>query len=301
MEKEVVIKSASKDNMISIAKGIGIILMVIGHSGCPTYMRNFIYMFHMPLFFIISGYCFKTYYLSDFKTFAKKRFLGLYVPFIKYCILFLILHNLFYKLGIYNDVFGKGVLGIYYDIETMITNFFRIFLLINCESIISPLWFVASLFLGYFIFYFAKRYIRNNLYCGIVLLIISLVLIPFTKSSLPIVFRSAFGALYLWGGEIIYRKFRYLNRIWIMLLSLVIVCVGSVFLPTEMPKVNYYTFLPYFICSLFGSVMLLIISDRVKRIKSCAIKVLEYIGNHTMTILVWHFLCFKIVSLIIIL
>lgn len=110
MEKEVAVKG----NMISIAKGIGIILMVIGHSGCPSYMRNFIYMFHMPLFFIISGYCFKSYYLYNFKLFAKKKFVGLYLPFVKYSVLFLILHNLFYKIGIYNSEFGRGISGVYY-------------------------------------------------------------------------------------------------------------------------------------------------------------------------------------------
>lgn len=28
-------------------KGIAIMLMVVGHSGCPSYLRNFIYLFHM--------------------------------------------------------------------------------------------------------------------------------------------------------------------------------------------------------------------------------------------------------------
>lgn len=41
---------------LDIMKGIGIILMVIGHSGCPPFLKNFIYTFHMPLFFMISGY-----------------------------------------------------------------------------------------------------------------------------------------------------------------------------------------------------------------------------------------------------
>ena len=44
-----------KNNFISIAKAIGIILMVAGHSGCPAIMNSFLYLFHMPLFFIIAG------------------------------------------------------------------------------------------------------------------------------------------------------------------------------------------------------------------------------------------------------
>lgn len=48
-----------RDKTADIAKGIGIILMIVGHcSFCfveyPWVIR-FIYSFHMPLFFIITG------------------------------------------------------------------------------------------------------------------------------------------------------------------------------------------------------------------------------------------------------
>ena len=45
-----------RDLTLDLAKAICIILMVIGHSGCPDYLHRFIYMFHMPCFFFISGY-----------------------------------------------------------------------------------------------------------------------------------------------------------------------------------------------------------------------------------------------------
>lgn len=46
-----------KDSSVTIAKGIGIILMVLGHSigeygDYLTPVRSFIYMFHMPLFLL---------------------------------------------------------------------------------------------------------------------------------------------------------------------------------------------------------------------------------------------------------
>ena len=44
---------------ITYTKALGIILMVWGHSGTFSYARDFIYMFHMPLFFFCAGYCFK--------------------------------------------------------------------------------------------------------------------------------------------------------------------------------------------------------------------------------------------------
>jgi len=41
---------------IDIAKGLGILMVVLGHLGV---LQNYIYMFHMPLFFFISGFLFK--------------------------------------------------------------------------------------------------------------------------------------------------------------------------------------------------------------------------------------------------
>lgn len=44
---------------IDIARGIAIILMIIGHVIGQGKNKNFIFSFHMPLFIIISGIFFK--------------------------------------------------------------------------------------------------------------------------------------------------------------------------------------------------------------------------------------------------
>ena len=55
-----------RDLTIDIAKAIGILLMIIGHcQGLPYYFRNFIFSFHMPLFFIFSGYFYKPQRTKD--------------------------------------------------------------------------------------------------------------------------------------------------------------------------------------------------------------------------------------------
>lgn len=43
-------------NYMDTAKGIGVILVILAHNLLPTSLSNAIYAFHMPLFFIISGY-----------------------------------------------------------------------------------------------------------------------------------------------------------------------------------------------------------------------------------------------------
>ena len=40
---------------VDIAKGIAIVLMILGHSSLPNMIQNWIYSFHMPFFFFISG------------------------------------------------------------------------------------------------------------------------------------------------------------------------------------------------------------------------------------------------------
>ena len=91
--------SQSKENYITIAKAFGIILMVIGHSGSPSWLGRFLYMFHMPLFFLCSGYFFKE--ITEQKAlnaFFLKRIKGLYIPYLKWSILFLLLHNIFCRI-----------------------------------------------------------------------------------------------------------------------------------------------------------------------------------------------------------
>lgn len=72
-----------RNNAVTIAKAIAIILMVMGHSKCPIVINHMLDLFLMPLFFIMSGYCFKDKYLTDGIGFIKQRIKGIYLPYIK--------------------------------------------------------------------------------------------------------------------------------------------------------------------------------------------------------------------------
>lgn len=68
---------------------IGILLVVYGHSSEGPKSITFIYWFHMPLFFIISGYLFKPVNsISELKFYIKKLTFRLLVPYCTYLILF---------------------------------------------------------------------------------------------------------------------------------------------------------------------------------------------------------------------
>ena len=53
---EQLIMARKRDTVLSVSKGIAIILMVAGHAEAPELVTNFIYTFHMPLFFMAAGY-----------------------------------------------------------------------------------------------------------------------------------------------------------------------------------------------------------------------------------------------------
>jgi len=71
-----------RDTSIDILKGIAILLVVYGHTW--PFCRNFIYLFHMAVFMMASGYCFKAKIksFSTWKNYVIKKIKGLYVPFV---------------------------------------------------------------------------------------------------------------------------------------------------------------------------------------------------------------------------
>lgn len=64
---------------IDAAKGIGLICVILGHLNIP-YLETWIYFFHIPLFFFLSGAVFsgRKY---DFKTFLTKKLRSLVLPY----------------------------------------------------------------------------------------------------------------------------------------------------------------------------------------------------------------------------
>lgn len=44
---------------IDFVRGLGMILVILGHCSIPDPFWKIIYMFHMPLFFFVSGLCHK--------------------------------------------------------------------------------------------------------------------------------------------------------------------------------------------------------------------------------------------------
>lgn len=80
--KEVKSSPTTRLTWVDIAKGLAIILVIIGHTApFGSIARNTIFSFHMPLFFLLSGYCTKQI-LGPYKIWNHigKRCWKLFVP-----------------------------------------------------------------------------------------------------------------------------------------------------------------------------------------------------------------------------
>lgn len=131
----------ARNNTIDIGKGIAIILMCIGHAYCPIILKDFIYMFHMAFFFIVSGYFISNNNLINPKRFIWNKTKRLWLPFVKWGLAFVLLHNFFLdlkllttenKLYTIKDFIWKGL--------TTIPRF------IPTEDMMGSYWFLSCLF-----------------------------------------------------------------------------------------------------------------------------------------------------------
>lgn len=76
-------------NWVDFAKGIGILLVLLGHSYfIPRKILCYIYSFHMPLFIFLSGFLFK--YESNLQVFLDKKIKKTIIPYILFFVLLLI-------------------------------------------------------------------------------------------------------------------------------------------------------------------------------------------------------------------
>ena len=131
--------SRGHNAQVSIAKALGIILMVMGHAGCPGYLHDFIYLFHMPLFFFLSAYFFRDAKVVDSAgQYVVRKFKNLYCPYIKWSIIFLLLHNLFCRIGFYDNSLSWQELFV--NVKCSVRGMWQ------GERMLGAYWFLISLF-----------------------------------------------------------------------------------------------------------------------------------------------------------
>lgn len=144
---------------LDMAKGIGIILVVIGHSTYASAdLIKWITSFHMPLFFIVSGML--IFHTQEERGQGKetiiKKAKSIMLPYLSFSILYVFVNTLYY----FYDPITMPIMSV---------------LAICYKSIIlmgsSVLWFLPSLFLGEIIFLEIRRRTNHRVTVAIVFVI----------------------------------------------------------------------------------------------------------------------------------
>ena len=313
-----------RNTTISIAKGIAIILMVVAHAEAPGWLCKFTFEFHMPLFFITAGFFFSKKYLTDEATFVKKRVKGLYWPFVKWSVIFLILHNWMFDIGILNEVYGNEHGGVLHpwSAHQIQQNLWNIFTAMGGYDafLCGAFWFFRGLFVAsilYLIIYKVLLYLlpkRAESATPYLICLVMLLLCGWkTWEGLKVInlvqggYRDMMGCFFFGVGFIFrqyvdsYRRLmaKYYTDVWTTLLFGIVVFLFSKYLTANMNWRSTFTqFLSLPVPAILGFLMTYNISSWIDKGQNWFKQFLVYTGDHTLYIFIFHIISYKTVSLL---
>lgn len=296
----------SKDRIdwIDNLKAIGIYLMVLGHHETMSNdVVKYIYSFHMPLFFFISGFLFDYERYPTIKSFALQRIKTLIVPYFVFSFITFIIFVLFTEIRHPEQIASGNV--------NFIDNFLSIFISANGIIMMShntPLWFLTCLFLTEIQFYFICQVLYTAKIKNKEILIILIALIMSIFGYLGYLF---FNIHFPWGLEtswtimIIY-SLGYLSKEWLQLhklygsqikflklLPIILVLIPINIISSQINSFvnlvynktgNYFLFL---ISTFTGIVLFLVLSLLLTKVADqfSLRNILKFIGRNTIFIL----------------
>jgi fucose 4-O-acetylase-like acetyltransferase len=276
-----VMTGKDKLDWMLLAKGVGIILVVIGHfypTGAPPYWRavhDLIYAFHMPLFFMLSGmlYAHGKYAYADLIQAKVKRLL---YPFVSIAGLFFIIKY----------AAGKAV-----HLEHPVGWDAIVALLISPVNSFMPLlWFVHALFLIFVIFPGLRRLSGNLPILAGLLLINAL-----AGSDFPVLGRTVANMPFFVVGVMIKESTSWrdwaigprLNQVGLALLSFLIIYAASLTAWGTM----WRGYPAIFLCGVAGSVLVINGCQRLAQAQPGRWgALLAQLGHCSMSIYLFHIL-----------
>jgi len=304
-----------RNTVLSICKAIAIILMCAGHAEGPTLLVTFIYLFHMPVFFIAAGYFFDKKYLQDPWTFVRKRFKGLYVPFVKWSVFFLVFHNLFFKIGLLNEQYGNWTGGVThpYTWHQLWQRLVHIIFSMGGydEFLAGAFWFFRALLVSSIVFLVLYLLLYNRrkwLNHGTVPVAIALLSLGFAwfkvANHLTIAtivqggIRECWGVLFFALGVIYRRHEHIVPQHWALTLSYAAMLVAGAALGWQgmALKVDGLTVATLPFTGAIGFLMVHHIATWLDSHDGIVKRFMVYCGNNTLYIYVFHIISFKLVS-----
>lgn len=278
--------SNKRDKSIDIAKGIGIIAVVWGHVGQSCPCKNEIFLFHMPLFFLLSGYLFKDEGLT-FMIMLKKKVQSYLVPYIVFFTIILLLFILLYISIGYRD---------------------RIYLspgiLIHPYGVVGALWFLIALFEVHIAYYFIAKYIHKQWIKSAICLLCMILSQVFFRwgVNVPLYIGSSLSMIVFFHIGYLMHKYHILafskDRLVLLVFSILFYIVGivsSINLDIKENKLEGNLALIFF-AALGCSYAIVYISFLLKEYNKISLinTILSYLGQNTLIIFPTHLLCIEI-------
>ncbi len=273
-----------REKFIDIAKGIGILLVILGHLNTGgQYSRNLIYAFHMPLFFLLSGVFSNTN--IEFKQYFLKNLKRIYVPFATFLGIDLLFSLL---IAIFNNS----------NIASILYNYLHSFFGVRFFISNRPLWFLFALFFIQTVYY----YISKSNFLKLLAIALGVFVVATCK-----VFEYKHGVMYIIAlpclsfyvlGDIFRtyiltlsekvnaHKLKYIFATTLLLFVFVFTSIQNE--TVDMSKYVYGNWMLFFTGALLGSFVLLVISVFFSNSKLLT-KWLTFFGENTIIILVTHY------------
>ena len=232
-------------------------------------------------------------------TFVKRRFKGLWWPFVKWSVIFLLLHNVLTSLHIYNSS---------YTLTDMAYKLIHIVTMTGSEQLLGGYWFLKELLYASVISIIALKLlhslpnrkegkeIQNGIILTLTFLILAYILsiVPFKIPTIGS--KTMLATSFYLAGYTFHHAADNHSNLLLGILSLLIVFVFTFFFSGSMELTDISIFL-FFIIAMIGTVGLISIAGFIK---GGVLKALNYIGDKTLYIITFHFISFKVVSLILI-
>ena len=316
---ERMVQKTKRNIQMDIVKGLAIALVVIGHTRKPGW--NFIYLFHMAVFFIASGYFYNlknSSSITDVITFAQKKIRALWLPWFLGSSILILLNNVFMKINVYTYVKEQyASLHSYSNITEIITEIGKAAVFSGGTQLGGTFWFFKALFITSIMFCLTDWIITlicENQKWHIVfqgMMSVLFLLIGYLLSekniaafgiarSLSMYWLCYFGYLFkITLKERLDEKKVYVIAVISLLVLIAMNKIGSI----NLDRNEYYNPL-FFICVsisgwffLYGISAFLNDSKLPRTLKNVGGGI-AYMGQHSLAIMIGHFLAFKLVNCI---
>ncbi|MED3564122.1 acyltransferase family protein [Bacillus xiapuensis] len=272
---------------LDIGKGLGMLLVMLGHTNIPSPIKTYIYTFHMPLFFFLSGYLFNFNKFPNIKTFVLKRTKTLIWPYLCFSfvaylwfIFLFILRQVDYDHNLLLPILGSFIATrkSFWTVHT------------------GALWFMNCLLCTELLFYFLSKVGRTKKFILMGLVFLSVLGCLYNKlvdKPLPWSIDISLISVGFYGVGFFYKEYkmkleRYLslnNFIFFLIINMVTGYLNFVY---SGERVDFYNsslgniFL-FYLSALSGIGAFMILIKRMKQSK-----ILQYIGENSLIYLAFH-------------